>query len=76
MGVLYRLDNSGDGELAKWDPKVKAEVAIAEEIFGNLVKSGERVADISDPHAWPAPLLETFDPDATELMVVPQLQGG
>jgi hypothetical protein len=85
MGKILRLDDRGHGPVAKWDPKNKAEVRAAERVFKQhtaLVPNGKgelvplyTMFDVSDPNKL-GTQLESLDPEATEILAVPQIVGG
>ncbi len=77
MGVISKLDHRGHGLVATWDKADKLSFQAAEATFGDLVEQKNKMFDISDekPEAEHREL-KAFDPNATEILAVPQLQGG
>jgi hypothetical protein len=73
MGVMYKLDRTGHGEVATWgeDAEDRAAGATA---FQSLVDQKFTMFDVTDPHAGRK--LDTFDPEAKEIIAVPRMQAG
>ena len=77
MGKLRILSSRGDTTVA-WDAKSAAgaeeAVAEAERIFREQRKAGATAFRV--PSDAPAERIETFDPDAEQIVIVPRLAGG
>lgn len=71
MGVLYKLDRSGHGEVAKWGDDQESRDAGAK-AFEELKARHFTMFDKNTPR----PPLQEFDPEATEIIAVPQLVAG
>lgn len=74
MGIITKLDRTGHSTLAEWKKDDKIQIRTAEEVFSDLQKTGHALADISDPAE--SKFITKFDPEATEITAVPQLQAG
>jgi hypothetical protein len=74
MGVLNRLDSRGHGLVAKWDPKVEADIVKAKTVFDDHQGEGYTMFDISEPAQ--SRRLESFDPAAKEILAVPRMVAG
>lgn len=75
MGRLRVLSRSGDNT-AVWDTAVGAEAAVreAERIFNKHRSAGATAFRVADGEA--AERLDTFDPSAEQIVIVPRLAGG
>jgi hypothetical protein len=73
-GVIYKLDRTGHGEVAKWGEDAESRAAGAA-AFADLAAKGYTMFDITNPQE-DAPILKAFDPEAREVIAVPQLVGG
>lgn len=73
MGVLYKLDRSGHGEVAKWgeDAESRADGARA---FSELAERGFTMFDVTNPQEGRK--LDAFDPAAREIIATPRMVGG
>jgi hypothetical protein len=74
MHRIYRLDSTGHGVLAEWEPQNKVQVKKAEEVFTDLARN-HALVDISAPER-PKPAMPAFDPTASEILAIPNLVGG
>ena len=72
-GVIYRLDRSGHGEVAKWGEDAESRKAGAA-VFAELAEKGFTMFDVTDPEAGTK--LEAFKPEATEIIAVPRMVAG
>lgn len=72
--VLRILDHSGDTVVA-WAPGTKTEEDEAEKKFDELSKQGFLMFAASAPGKTPEQV-RTFDPQAFEIVAVPQYRGG
>lgn len=59
-----------------WDPNVPAEVEAARELFNSLTKKGYRAFYVTGEKGEKGELMREFDPKASKVIFVPQLQGG
>lgn len=73
-GTMFKLDKTGHGEVAKWGDDAESRVA-GEAAFKALADKGFTMFDTSDPQVG-KPAMRAFDPDATEVIAVPQLIAG
>jgi len=80
MSVLRILNGSGDTSVS-WDPEqvgtdpeASAAVAEAERLFARARAAGAVAFRISADR--PATRLDTFDPEAEEILVIPAMVGG
>ena len=73
MGVMFKLDASGHGEVAKWGADAESRAA-GTAAFQALADKGFTMFDITDP--MEGKKLEAFDPNATEILAVPRMVGG
>lgn len=78
MGKLIILDSTGHTDV-QWDVAVKSEVEEAQKQFEELVNGGShmavRVSDV-DGGKRGQELIDTFDPEAEEVVISPRLVGG
>lgn len=73
MGTIYKLDSSGHGEVAKWGDDAESRAA-GDAAFKALAKKHFTMFDVTDPQA--GRMLDKFDPEAAEIIAVPQMKGG
>jgi hypothetical protein len=73
MGVLYRLDKSGHGEIAKWGDDAESRAAGAK-AFADLAAKGFSLFDVTNP--LEGKKLDSFDPKAAEIIAVPRMVAG
>lgn len=75
MGKLRILSKLGDTTVT-WDPATGAEDAVreAERIFNSQRAAGATAFKVSP--SSPAERLETFDPQAEQIVIVPRVAGG
>lgn len=71
-GVMSRLDHRGHGPVARWTED-KATHVNAAQVFGEHVRNGYTMYDISDNIGHK---LDAFDPAATEILATPRMRGG
>jgi hypothetical protein len=74
MGIMNRLDGRGHGLVAKWDPKVEADIVKAETVFAEHQDAGYTRFDISELEQ--SRRLMSFDPTAKEILAVPRMVAG
>lgn len=74
QGTMDVMDKTGHSTTS-WDPTVPAEVAAARATFAELTGRGYRAFKV-DGEGGKGQRLETFDPQASKMVLVPQLQGG
>lgn len=67
------LDRSGHTRIG-WDPNNREEVAFAREVFEEKTGAGFRAFRVRDGER--STRMDTFDPQAREMMLVPHLAGG
>jgi hypothetical protein len=67
------LDRSGHTKIG-WDPSNADEVAFARDVFEEKTAAGFRAFKVRGGQQ--STRMETFDPQAREMMLVPQLRGG
>ncbi len=70
--ILRILDQHGDTHL-EFDPEKKTEVRDVEARFVDLMQRGFVAFDVS---TQPGKVIETFDPNAKEIIVSPRFAGG
>lgn len=74
MGVIRMLNRRGDTPTA-WKVKDKKSLSEAEERFAFLLKDGFTI--VKDPTSnSPGTIIREFDPNANEIIAIPQLVGG
>lgn len=73
MGILYKLDRTGHGEVAKWGEDAESRDAGAK-AFAALADAGFTMFDVTDPQAGRR--IDAFDPEATEIIATPRMQAG
>jgi hypothetical protein len=73
-GVLFKLDKSGHGEVAKWGEDAESRAA-GDAAFKALADKGFTMFDTSDKLVG-KPAMHAFDPEATEIVAVPRLVAG
>lgn len=73
MGVLYKLDRSGHGEVAKWGDDAASREAGAK-AFADLAARGFTMFDVTQPQEGRK--LDAFDPHAAEIIATPRMIGG
>lgn len=75
MGKLRILSRLGDTTVS-WDEKTGAEEAVreAERIFNRERASGATAFRVTP--GVPAERVDTFDPDAEQIVIVPRIAGG
>ncbi len=74
MGVIWKLDSSGHGEVVKWGEDAESRAAGAA-AFQALADKGFTMFDTSNPQVG-KPAMREFDPAATEVVAVPRLVAG
>lgn len=74
MGIMYKLDKTGHGEVAKWGDDAESREA-GQAAFKDLADKGFTMFDTSDPTVG-KPALKAFDPEATEIVAVPRMVAG
>ena len=74
MGKMFKLDKSGHGEVAAWGEDAESRAA-GDAAFKSLRERGFTMFDVSDPLVG-KPVMEMFDPEASEIVAVPQLVAG
>jgi hypothetical protein len=67
------LDKTGHTKIG-WNPNNEDEVEFAREVFEEKTAAGFRAFRIRDGEQ--STRMETFDPSAREMMLVPHLRGG
>jgi len=72
---LFVLNRTGHSPIAEWDPNVPVEIKSAEQVFGDLQKSGMKFFDAGEPQETKQEL-KTFDPEAKEIIGFGPLQAG
>lgn len=72
--VIRVLDRTGD-TTTTWRPSYKVEVKQAETVFKEMAGKGYAMFAVAEPKAKPIQIRE-FDPEAHEIIAVPQLKGG
>lgn len=75
MHTLYKMDSTGHGTVAEWNPEDTGAVAKGQAAFAELQSKGFtmfRMEDETKAHSR----MDTFDPTATKVLAVPRLQGG
>lgn len=73
-GTMNVMDKTGHSTTT-WDPSVSAEVAVARAAFNELTGRGYRAFRVG-VEGERGQRLESFDPQARQMIMVPQLQGG
>ncbi len=73
MGVLYKLDRTGHGEVATWGEDADSRAA-GQKAFADLASKHFTMFDVTNPQAGRK--LDAFDPDATEVIAVPRMVAG
>lgn len=73
MGIMYKLDRTGHGEVANWGADAESRAAGAA-AFQELADKGFTMFDITNPQDGKK--LDTFDPTASEVIAVPRMQAG
>lgn len=73
-GTMNIMDKTGHSTTS-WDPSVSAEVAAARTTFNELTGRGYRAFKVGEEGVR-GQRLEAFDPQARQMIMVPQLQGG
>lgn len=73
-GTLFKLDASGHGQVAEWGDDTESRTA-GEVAFKSLASRGFALFDVSDKLIG-KPAMRAFDPEATEIIAVPQLVAG
>jgi hypothetical protein len=74
LNQMNVLDRSGHTSV-KWNPDNDDEVQVARITFEELTKKGYRAFTVGR-FGRQGDRLDTFDPEAGEIMMVPQLKGG
>jgi len=73
-GTMKILDPTGHTTQA-WDPAVPAEVEEARAMFDRMTKRGYRAFRVGR-RGQAAERMETFDPSAEQMILMPHLTGG
>lgn len=73
-GTMNVMDKTGHSTTS-WDPSVSVEVAAARATFNTLTGRGYRAFKVGE-EGERGQRLESFDPQARQMIMVPQLQGG
>lgn len=73
-GTMNVMDKTGHSTTT-WDPSVSAEVAAARATFETLTGRGYKAFKVG-VEGERGQRLESFDPAARQMIMVPQLQGG
>ena len=73
MGVIYKLDHTGHGEVARWGADAESRAA-GKAAFTRLVAQDFTMFDVGSPFAGRR--LRAFDPEAREVIAVPRMIGG
>jgi len=73
MGVMYKLDSTGHGEVSKWGDDDDSRAA-GDAAFKALAKKNFTMFDVTDKQA--GRMLDRFDPKAEEIIAVPRMKGG
>jgi hypothetical protein len=74
MHQMHVLDRTGHSTTS-WDPDSEVEITIARETFDALRAKNYRIFRVKGDGELGV-RMETFDPQAGEMIAVPQLQGG
>ena len=74
MGSMQVLFEEGDNQLS-WDPSIPEEVRAARSTFEQYVKKGY-IACRLDKGGSRGTLIEKFDPEAEEILLLAMLEGG
>ena len=75
MGVMYVLNQTGHGEVA-WDMSDTGSVALAEREFKSLSSKGYSAFVRPEPSSQEMFRVNSFSPDADEILWVKPLVGG
>lgn len=74
MGVLAKLNDEGDRRVP-WDPTNPAQVEEARTKFHEYIRSGYRAFKMGR-RGQPGDRISEFDPNAGEILFIPQHAGG
>ena len=72
--ILRIVSREGDTQVT-WRPNYKVEVDTAQKEFDKLTKLGYALFEVAEKGAKPTQTRE-FNPEAMEILAVPNLQGG
>jgi hypothetical protein len=74
MSMMQVLDSSGHTSV-EWNPENAEEVAVARATFEQMREKGYRAFRVR-PSGQQGERLDSFDPAAEQMILVPQLRGG
>jgi len=74
MGVIRRLDETGDTALATWHDEITAEEA--NKVFDQLVKEGNLLFRADEGTDLTGEKIKKFDQEAEQIIVVRNFAGG
>jgi hypothetical protein len=75
QNTLRILDHTGD-TMVRWDPRNPVEVAVARQAFTARRAQGALAYRVTNGGRTQGEAIRDFDPEAREIVLTPQMQGG
>jgi polyhydroxyalkanoate synthesis regulator phasin len=76
MGMISRMDHTGDTLMAEYTAADEISVEKAREVFNQMVKEGHLMVRVDEGTAFSGEKLKEFDPAAERIVAFKQLVGG
>jgi hypothetical protein len=76
MGMISRMDHTGDTLMAEYTKDEEITVEKAREVFAQMVKEGHLMVQCDGPTGFSGEKLKEFNPDADRIVGFKQLVGG